>query len=82
MEWIYAKGIPIEAQYLYRKGLDLSRRGDDEGALKYFRQAVLIAPHYGTVFFEMGNCLSRLGRHREAHERYEQASHIGNSPLP
>jgi len=76
MEWLYAKGIPIEAQFLYRKALDLSHQGNDEGALRYFRQAVIIAPRYATAFFEMGNCLARLGRIGEAREKYEQATHI------
>lgn len=76
MEWLYAKGIPIEAQFLYRKAQDLSRHGNDEGALRYFRQAVIIAPRYATAFFEMGNCLARLGRYGEAREKYEQATHL------
>jgi tetratricopeptide (TPR) repeat protein len=76
MGWLYARGIPIEAQYLYQKALDMSRKGKDEVALKYFRQAVIIAPGYATAFFEMGNCLARLGRYGEAREKYEQASHI------
>jgi tetratricopeptide (TPR) repeat protein len=76
MEWLYARGIPIEAQFLYRKALDLSQRGNDESALQYLMQAVFIAPKYGKAFFEMGNCLARLGRYREAREKYERASHI------
>jgi tetratricopeptide (TPR) repeat protein len=82
MEWLYAKGIPIEAQFLYRKAQDLSRRGNDEGALKYLRQAVIIAPRYASAFFEMGNCLARLGRIGEAREKYERASHIDRGLSP
>lgn len=82
MEWLYAKGIPIEAQFLFRKALALSRNGNDEGALRYFRQAVIIAPRYATAFFEMGNCLARLGRYGEAREKYEQASHIDAGSRP
>jgi tetratricopeptide (TPR) repeat protein len=76
MEWIYAKGIPIEAQYLYRKALDYSQRGRDDEALKYLRQTVIIAPGYAKAFFEMGNCCARLGRFDEAREKYERATHI------
>jgi tetratricopeptide (TPR) repeat protein len=76
MEWLYARGIPIEAQFLYRKALDLSGRGDDESALRYLMQAVVIAPRYARAFFEMGNCLARLGRFREAREKYDRAAHI------
>ncbi len=73
MEWIYAKGIPIEAQYLYRKALDYSQHGRDDEALKYFRQSVVIAPGYAKAFFEMGNCFARLGKDDEAREKYAQA---------
>ncbi|MCK9632123.1 MAG: tetratricopeptide repeat protein [Methanoregula sp.] len=82
MEWLYAKGIPIEAQILYRKALDLSHRGDDESALKYFRQVVIIAPRYSTAFFEMGDCLARLGRLDEAREKYRQATRTGSGSPP
>jgi tetratricopeptide (TPR) repeat protein len=76
MEWLYARGIPIEAQFLYRKAADLSRRGNDESALNYLRQAVVIAPKYARAFFEMGNCLARLGRYDEAREKYARATRI------
>jgi tetratricopeptide (TPR) repeat protein len=76
MEWLYARGIPIEAQFLYRKALDLSRQGNDESALRYLMQAVVIAPKYARAIFEMGNCLARMGRLREAKEKYDRASHI------
>jgi len=75
MEWLYAKGIPIEAQYLYRKALDLSRKGRYDEALKYFRQSVIIAPGYTKAIFEMGNCFAQMGRYDEAREKYEQALH-------
>jgi tetratricopeptide (TPR) repeat protein len=76
MEWLYARGIPIEAQFLYRKAVDLEHQGNDESALKYLMQAVIIAPKYAKAFFEMGNCLARLGRYREAREKYDRAAHI------
>jgi len=82
MGWLYAKGIPIEAQYLYQKALDMAHKGRDEVALRYFRQAIIIAPDYATAFFEMGNCLARLGRYEEAREKYEKATHIGSGVPP
>jgi tetratricopeptide (TPR) repeat protein len=66
MEWLYARGIPIEAQFLYRKAVELEKQGNDESALKYLMQAAFLAPKYGKAFFEMVNCLARLGRYREA----------------
>lgn len=76
MEWLYAQGIPIEAQYLYRKAQEMSRTGRDESALKYLKQAVIIAPSYSKAFYEMGNCLEKLGRHCEAFEKYNYVARI------
>jgi tetratricopeptide (TPR) repeat protein len=76
MEWLFAKGIPIEAQFLYQKALDLSHQGRDDVALKYFRQSVIIAPCYTRAIFEMGNCFARLGLITEALERYDKACHL------
>lgn len=73
MEWLYAKAIPIEAQYLYRKASELCHQGQMDVALQYFRQAVVIAPRYAQAYYEMGNCLARLGRYAEAMEKYQRA---------
>jgi tetratricopeptide (TPR) repeat protein len=76
MDWIYLKGIPIEAQYLYRKALEYSRFERYETALRYFRQAVVIAPRYSKAFYEMGNCLANLGQYDEAIALYDRAMDI------
>jgi len=76
MDWLYTKGIPIEAQYLYRKGLEMSRQGKTEMAMKYLRQAVIIAPGYSKAIYEMGNCFAQLGRFTEAIERYDRSIQI------
>ncbi|MCK9581690.1 MAG: tetratricopeptide repeat protein [Methanoregula sp.] len=76
MEWLYSKGIPIEAQYLYRKALEMEGQGKDTTALRYFRQALIIAPKYTKAIFEMGNCFAHLGRFDEAVAMYDRAIHI------
>ena len=76
MDWIYIKGIPIEAQYLYRKALEYSRFERHEIALRYFKQAVLIAPRYSKAFYEMGNCKASLGQYDEAIALYNRAIDI------
>lgn len=73
MDWIYAKGIPIEAQYLYRKGLEMMNIGKTEAALAYFRQSVVLAPRYAKAIFEMGNCLALMGQYDAAMEKYNNA---------
>ena len=74
--YTYAKGIPIEAQYLYKKAMDLYNIGKTESALKYLRQSMVIAPRYSKALFDMGNCLTKLGLHDEAAIRFEQAVQI------
>jgi len=76
MEWLYAKGIPIEAQYLYRKAFEMAGQGKDESALRYYRQALIIAPKYSKALFEMGNSYAHLGRYTEALAMYDRAISI------
>lgn len=73
MEWMYGKGISIEAQVLYRKAIELEERGDHEAALACLGQAVLLSPCYARALFEMGNCLARMGKYDEAMEKYKKA---------
>jgi tetratricopeptide (TPR) repeat protein len=83
MEWLYTKGIPIEAQYLYRKARELSQKGQTGMALNYYKQAVVIAPKYSQAYYEMGDCLAKLGLYTEAIEKYQRAIHIDPaSPEP
>ena len=76
MEVYLYKGVPIEAQYLYKKAMEMFRLGKPESALKYLKQTMVIAPRYSRALFEMGNCLTKLGEHEEARVRYEQAVQI------
>ena len=76
MEWLYSKGIPIEAQYLYRKAHEMADQGKDITALKYYRQALIIAPKYSNALFEMGNSFAHLGMYTEALDMYDRAIHI------
>jgi tetratricopeptide (TPR) repeat protein len=75
-KYIYTKGVPIEAQFLYKKAMEMFRLGKPESALKYLKQTTVIAPRYSKALFEMGNCLTKLGEHEEARVRYEQAFQI------
>jgi tetratricopeptide (TPR) repeat protein len=58
--------IPLEAQYLYRRGLEMMDQQKEDSALVYLRQAVFIAPGFSKAYRELGNCLARLGRTEEA----------------
>jgi tetratricopeptide (TPR) repeat protein len=76
MEWLYSKGIPIEAQFLYRKAFEMAGQGKDAIALKYYRQALIIAPKYAKALYEMGNSFAHLGMYHEAIDMYDRAIHI------
>jgi tetratricopeptide (TPR) repeat protein len=78
MEWLYSRGVPIEAQYLYRKAFELAGNGNDTDAIRYYRQALVIAPAYTKARYEMGNSYARLGMIPEALSLYNQA--IRNDP--
>lgn len=80
MDWLYAREIPIEAQFLYRKALEQTKFGNHEAAIRYLKQAVFIAPRYLKAIHEMGNCLACLGRYDEAREKYDLARLRGDRP--
>jgi tetratricopeptide (TPR) repeat protein len=69
-------GIPLEAQVLYRRGTELSDRPADEAAVKYLRQAIIIAPRFAGAYRSLGFCLARLGRGDEAVYCYQRLSRI------
>lgn len=58
--------IPLEAQYLYRRGLEMIDQHKESIALVYLKQAVFIAPEFSKAYLELGNCLARLGHADEA----------------
>jgi tetratricopeptide (TPR) repeat protein len=68
--------IPLEAQYLYRRGLEMIGQQKADIALVYLRQAVFIAPGFSKAYRELGNCLVRLGRSEEASVYRMKASRI------
>lgn len=83
MEQRYTKAIPIEAQYLFQKARELAEHGQPGMALNYYKQAVIIAPQYSQAYYQMGNCLARLGRYPEAIEKYQRAVRTDpSSPEP
>ena len=61
-------GIPLEAQGLYRRGVELSDQMKYEAAAKYLKQAVIIAPRFGGAYRELGRCFEQLGRDSDAQD--------------
>jgi tetratricopeptide (TPR) repeat protein len=65
-------GIPLEAQYLYQRGRELSGRKKPDAAVKYFRQAIIIAPRFTGAYRELGTLLTGLGRQEDAADCYRK----------
>jgi pentatricopeptide repeat protein len=76
MNWVYMKGISIDAQYLYRKAMELLKQERYETALRYFKQATVIAPGYAKAFAAMASCHVNLGRFDDAIGLYDRAIEI------
>ena len=58
--------IPLEAQYLYQRGMEMVSLKRTDAAVICFRQAVFIAPGFLRAYRELGDCLLRFGRSEEA----------------
>ena len=69
-------GIPLEAQYLYRRGVELSSQRKDEAAARCHRQAIIIAPRFTRAYRELGDCLARLGRREDATDCYRKLEQV------
>jgi len=65
-------GMPLETEFRLRQGRELARKGNDNAALIYFRQAAFIAPASSGAFRETADCLVRLGRAIEADIYYKK----------
>jgi len=55
----------------------LAARGDGEGGLAHYREALKVKPGYGKAHMNMANLLLELGRHEEAVASYELAAAAG-----
>jgi tetratricopeptide (TPR) repeat protein len=68
---------PNNGRAFYYYGLAMGERGDTASALSLLRKAEILlqgeGPALGDVYAQMGVNLERLGRRREAIQRYEQA---------
>jgi tetratricopeptide (TPR) repeat protein len=68
--------IPLEAQYLYRRGREMLEQRKEDIALVFLKQAVFIAPCFSKAYRELSNCLDWLGRPEEASACRMKASRI------
>ena len=70
-------GAPsLEAQMLYRQGVEMACKGRYDAAVSILAKAVMIAPCFARAYNEMGNCLDRMGRYPEAREAFKKVFEI------
>jgi Flp pilus assembly protein TadD len=63
-------------------GLARDRIGDQEGALRALRQAVVLAPSYANARWQLGNLLLRMGRLEESFAELRRAGSSNTALLP
>ncbi len=68
--------IPLEAQYLYQRGMEMVSLKRTDAAVICFRQAVFISPGFSRAYRELGDCLAQAGRSEEASVYYMKASRV------
>ena len=72
------RGDAVENEsVLNRRGYDLLRKGDVEGAIRVFQRNVEAYPDSANVHDSLGEAYERAGRKAEARASYEMALKIG-----
>lgn len=71
----YFLKIPDEVRKLNREGIDHFLSRDFEKSLRYFQEALRLDPKRGILLYNEAITLDRLGRHKEATIKFEQAKH-------
>lgn len=65
-----AEKDPVE---LFNKGQDAHEKGDFNSALKFYEEALKVAPEFPEAEFQKGSALQSLGRDAEAEKSYRRA---------
>ncbi|MDB9314488.1 tetratricopeptide repeat protein [Spirulina sp. CS-785/01] len=60
----------------YKRGRELSDRGENQEALTNLEQAIAIAPYDGAIWYEQARVLEKLGRFGDAFTSYQQAAQL------
>jgi tetratricopeptide (TPR) repeat protein len=62
-----------EAILIFNKGQDAHEKGDFAAAVKFYEEAIKLAPEFPEVEFQRGNALLALGNSSEAEKAFRRA---------
>lgn len=75
----FLSGYPKKAVDLFKKGLDNQRKGKNDQAIKYFEQALQIAPNFYAAHNELGMAYKQAGREDQAEKEFLRAHELNRS---
>jgi tetratricopeptide (TPR) repeat protein len=73
---------PKDARRAYEKGVEAERKGNLDGARKYFEMALKLYPKYASAWFQLGTILEKEDQKDAARGAYTQAKSLDASFLP
>jgi tetratricopeptide (TPR) repeat protein len=78
----FAQGQSNEAQRILARAVQMHQAGDYEGAIREYKNFLLLYPNILEVRSNLGAVYARLGRYQEALEEYKQALKLDKSNNP
>lgn len=77
-----AQGLSGEAQRILARAVQMHQAGDFEGAIREYKNFLVINPKILEVHSNLGAVYARLGRYQEALDAYKQALSLDKSKNP
>ena len=59
-----------------RKGIGLARQGDQLDAIREFREAIRLDPHFAEAYYNLGNSLDQIGDLEQATTAFRTAARL------
>jgi Flp pilus assembly protein TadD len=79
----FLTGYPKKAVNLYKKGVESKGKGKADESIKYFEQAIDIAPNFYAAHNQLGMVYRQAGREQDAEKHFLRAHELnGSDPAP
>jgi Flp pilus assembly protein TadD len=75
----FLSGYPKKAVELYKKGMDNKKKGKNDQAVKYFEQAIDIAPNFYAAHNQLGVAYKEAGRKDDAEREFLRAHELNRA---